>query len=114
MNRIASILVAFVGLAFAVPKASGDTIPAGTIIRVRTNQTIDANSAAHAGAFAAVVAENVSGRSGQVVFPRGARAELVVMAVSKHEVALTLNSITTGGRTYALATSGENIHGGHK
>jgi len=114
MNRIVSVLLASLGIAIAaVPPASRDTIPAGTIIRVRTNQTIDATSAAQ-GVFAGVVAENVTNPGGRVLIPKGSSAELAVSSVSKHELALELMSITVGGRRYTVASSEETIHSAKK
>lgn len=115
MNRIVSILLASLGIAIAaVPPASRDTIPVGTIIRVRTNQTIDETSAAAQRVFAGVVAENVTNASGRVVIPKGSSAELAVIGVSKHELALDLMSITVGGRRYTVASSAETIHSAKK
>jgi hypothetical protein len=115
MNRTVGILIASVGLAVAaVPQANRGTISAGTIIRVRTNETIDARNAAPGRLFTGVVAENVTNRSGGVVIPKGSIAELAVRGVSKHELALDLASITAGGRRYTVSSSQETIHGTKK
>jgi hypothetical protein len=114
MNRIIPILLASLGITIAaIPPASNDTIPAGTIIRVRTNESIDASNAA-ARVFTGVVAQNVTNRSGRVIIPQGSRAELAVRGVSKHQLALDLQSITVAGRRYTVASSTETVNGTQK
>jgi hypothetical protein len=110
MNRIISIVIASLGLAAAAaPQARTDTIPVGTIIRVRTNETIDASNATPGRAFAGMVSENVTDKSGRVVIPMGSTAELAVRGVSKHQIALDLQSVTAGGRRYAVLSSQQTI-----
>jgi len=59
MNRTIMILIASFGLVVpAVPLMNRGTIPAGTVIRVRTDETIDANNAVAGRMFTGVVAEN--------------------------------------------------------
>jgi hypothetical protein len=115
MNRILTLLIASLGLAMAaVPQPGRGMIPAGTIIRVRTNQTIDKNNAAPGRVFSGMVAENVTDKSGRVVIPKGSSAELAVTGVSKHEIALDLQSVTAGGLRYAVSSSDQTIHGAKK
>lgn len=115
MKRIFTVLIASLGLAAAgVHQPSRDTIPVGTIIHVRTNQKIDANNASAGQVFPGVVAENVTDKSGRVVIPRGSSADLAVIGVSKHEIALDLDSVTVGGRRYVVSSSAETVHGTQK
>jgi hypothetical protein len=90
------------------------TIPAGTVIRVRTNETIDANNAAPGQMFTGVVAENATDRHGKVVIPKGSPAELAVRGVSKKQLSLDLATVTARGRTYAVASSPDTIYGTKK
>jgi hypothetical protein len=115
MNRTLATVIASLGLAVAaVPPSNRVTIPAGTVIHVRTNEMIDADNAAPGRVFTGVVAENVTNRSGGVVIPKGSAAELAVTGVSKHQLALDLVSVTAGGRRYAVATSQQTIQAGQK
>src|ERR1700747_793800 len=103
MNRTITILFASFGLVVpAVPQTNRGTIPAGTVIRVRTNETIDANNAAPGRMFTGVVAENATDRHGTVVTPKGSLAELAVRGVSKHRLSLDLATVTARGNTYAV------------
>jgi hypothetical protein len=109
-----AIIIAFFGVTVgAVPQAVRETIPVGTVIRVRTNQMINADNAA-ARVFTGAVAENVTSRDGRVVIPKGSHAELAVREVSKHKIALDLQSITVGGRMYTVSSSQETIQGAKK
>jgi hypothetical protein len=115
MNRTVVLLIASLGFGLAaVPQANRGTLPAGTIIRVRTNQTIDADNAAVGRLFPCVVAENVTNRYGHVLIPKGAPAEVAVVAASKHQLELDLQSVTAGGYTYGVASSQETVQGGKK
>jgi hypothetical protein len=79
-----------------------DVIPAGTQVRVRSDQTIDARDRSDGRIFPGTVAENVMGQDGRVVIPRGAKAELVVLNVSQDDLAVDLESITVEGRRYMV------------
>jgi hypothetical protein len=115
MNRTIMILIASLGLVVpAVPQMNRGTIPAGTVIRVRTDETIDANNAAPGRMFRGVVAENATDRHGNVVIPKGSHAELAVREVSKHQLSLDLATVTARGRAYAVASSPETIYGTKK
>src|SRR5690242_10114131 len=103
MTRHLAILIASLGVVLAaVPHDGRGTIPAGTIIRVRTNEKIDANNAAVGRTFYGTVAEDAVDRHGMIVIPRGATAELAVTGVSKHQFTLDLASITANGKRYAV------------
>jgi hypothetical protein len=90
------------------------TIPAGTIMQVRTNQTIDSSSAAPGHVFTGVVAHNVTDRSGRIVIPSGTPAELVVSNVSKHKMALDVQAIIIGGERYHVLSDTATVHGTKK
>lgn len=87
------------------------TVPAGTVLRVRTNETIDSATASPGQAFSGVISEPVVDTDGRVAIPRGADATLVVHNVAaqgriegRSELALDMDAVTIGGRRYALET----------
>ncbi|HOK46881.1 MAG TPA: hypothetical protein PLA43_06520 [Bryobacteraceae bacterium] len=95
-------------------------IPAGTQITVRTNEAIDTSTMVSRSStpegvvggrtYSATVAQDIVGQSGNVVVPSGSPAVLVVREVSSGgtfgtpEVALDLQSISVGGRSFLVAT----------
>jgi hypothetical protein len=87
------------------------TVPVGSEIAVRTNETIDSNSAQEGQRFSAVLASDVVGSSGEVLIPKGADAQLVLRQVStggttgSPDLTLDLQSITVGGHGYEVSTS---------
>ena len=81
-------------------------INAGASISVRTNQTIDARQS-DGRVFTGVVNQDVTDSNGNLAIPRGAEVELIVRSVSSNDVVLDLESVTTGGRRYALAADAE-------
>ena len=72
-NRITfSILMVAVALASGVfAQPAERVIPAGTVVQVRTNQTIDSRSAAPGHVFTGLVAHNVTDGTGRVVIAGG-------------------------------------------
>lgn len=92
-----------------------DVIPAGTTFGVRTNQTI---SSAEAGkTFDAEVAQDITNQSGQIIVPKGSRAELVILeansggAVGTRTVELGLRSVTVNGQKHSVTTGGVQREG---
>jgi hypothetical protein len=108
------LIPSLVWTAAAITPPHRETIPAGTVIRVRTNETIDSHNAAVGRVFPGVVAEDSHDSSGRVVIPKGSPAELSVRSVSKHELAVDLVAITTRGRRYAVLSTEETVHGTKK
>jgi len=80
-----------------------DTIPAGTQIRVRTNQTIDASYRADNRVYTGTVDRDVTSNNGAVVIPQGSTAEIIVQNVSENNVSVDLESVTVNGRRYMVA-----------
>jgi hypothetical protein len=100
MSRTNSILMTAVALASFLCGQPGErSIPAGTIVQVRNNQTIDSKNAAAGQVFAGLVTHDVTDRTGHVVIPGGSPVELVVRSVSKHHVALD-RSLAGGIKSY--------------
>jgi hypothetical protein len=87
------------------------TVPAGTVIHVRTIDPIDENSPA-GGRFRASLAEPVTIGNGGMVIPRGAPVELTAVNIQKagtvegrDRIDLKVDSITFRGRVYPVTSS---------
>ena len=106
------ILLWYVTLASLMYAQPGDrTIPAGTIMQVRTNQTIDSTSVGPGHVFTGLVAHDVTNLTGRVVIPGGSPAELVVRNVSKHQMALDLQAILIAGTRYQVLSDSATFQG---
>jgi hypothetical protein len=88
------------------------TIPSGTTLRVRNNETISSETASPGQTYSAVVAEDVLDTNGRVAVPRGSNATLVVREASgqgkiqgRSELVLDVGSVSVGGRSYRLETA---------
>jgi hypothetical protein len=78
-------------------------LPSGTEIKVRTDTAIPAKPAASA-RYLASVSDDVKNSNGEVVIPRGSRAQLVAVPTSNgKDTNLDLRSVTVSGRRYLLA-----------
>src|SRR5438128_7426964 len=75
-----------------------ETLPAGTQIKVRTDQTIDLRDRSDGRIYTGTVAEDVMAPGGGMLIPRGARAELIVQNISDRDMAVDLESVTVEGR----------------
>lgn len=94
------------------PEAEFRTIPAGVTISVRTNGTIDSDTAAPGQTYSGVVARDVVDSKGQVAVPHGSPATLVVRDASgqgkvkgRSDLVVDVGSVSVAGRTYRLETS---------
>jgi hypothetical protein len=92
--------------------ASGTQIPAGTQLQIRTNQAITATQADVGQQYSAEIADNVLDANGNIIVPKGSQAELTVAkvgtttaGVGSNQVALALQSINVGGRTYQVTSN---------
>jgi outer membrane lipoprotein SlyB len=86
-------------------------LPVGTLVSVRTEETIDSGKAAEGQTFAAEVTQSVRDESGATVIPRGANAQIIITSASKggrftkaSDLSLDLKSVAIGGRQYRLST----------
>ena len=82
--------------------AWAQTLPKDSEIKVRTDSAIPAKPPANA-KYSASVSNDVTDSSGNVVIPRGARAQLVAVA-NGNDTNLDLRSVTVRGRRYLLTT----------
>jgi hypothetical protein len=99
--KSANLFLAIVGMLLA-SSAWAQTLPKDSQIKVRTDTAIPAKPPANA-KYAASVSNDVADSSGNVVIPRGARAQLVAVA-NGNDTTLDLRSVTVHGRRYLLTT----------
>jgi hypothetical protein len=99
-------------LVLAFGAFAADVIPGGTRIAVRTNDQIKLRTNdADGRIYTAVVANDVADTDGRVIIPRGSNAELIARRVGKEELAVDLDSVTVGGRRYAIQASEQDRRG---
>jgi len=89
------------------------TIDAGTTIKVRTVETIDAEDN-DGRMFSGVVDQNVVNRAGNIAIPKGSDVELVVREISSTEVALDLDAVIVNGQRYGVVTDSSLIESERK
>jgi len=98
--------------------AQSTTLPAGTEVHVRVDQDINAKSGnvTPGAMFPGTVSRDITDASGNVVVPRGARAQLSVVQASEKadDLTLDLRSIEVDGRTYRMDTEGTSAAGSSK
>jgi hypothetical protein len=82
----------------------------GTNIVVRTTQDINANRS-DGRVYHGVVDQDVIGREGAVVIPRGSDAELIARRVSGNEMVLDLESVTVDGMRYGVESTETAVGG---
>ncbi len=94
------------------------TIPQGTLIRVRTVETIDVDTSQAGMKFRASIDDPIM-VDGKVIVPRGADATLQAAKVQQSGrmkgsdlIQLKVNSIVIKGKPYAVATSFQEVKGG--
>ena len=109
MVRIASAITLSLGLVVSASAQNYpnnnqlDTIPAGTQIRVRTSQEINAQDRADGRVYTGTIERDVTAQNGAAIIPRGANAELIVNNVSSNDLSVDLESVTLNGRRYMVA-----------
>ena len=104
----------------SVPDEMGVTVPAGTLITVRTIDSIDTDVTGAGERFRASIDDPVV-VDGQVVIPRGADATVQVIRVEQagrvagsDEVALKLFDVTVEGQIYEIASNYAEVKTGGK
>jgi len=89
---------------------SSTTIPNGSELSGRTNETIDSNTAAVGQTFSAIIATDVMDNFGVVKIPRGSDARLVIRSASgggitsASDLVLDVDSLTVSGTQYRVST----------
>jgi hypothetical protein len=86
------------------------TIPAGALVRMRINQTLDSAKTKPGEHFDGIVVNDVSA-GGAVAIPRGAMVQGIVVDAKKSgalagrgELSLQLTQVTLGGKNYPIAS----------
>jgi len=75
----------------------------GTIIPVRTNETIDVERNDYQ-VYRGIVDQDVRGNDGRLSIPRGSNVELIVRVARDNDLILDLESVTVNGNRYAIKT----------
>ena len=83
-------------------------IEPGTMITIRTNETIDADRA-DGRVFTGEVDHGVRGSNGRLAIPRGSTVELTVRVARDNDLILDLESVVVNGQRYALQTTANRI-----
>jgi hypothetical protein len=86
--------------------ATAAFIPPGVNLQIRPDQTIDVAHWDRGRIYPAHVAQDVTGRDGDLVIPRGSPAELIVRQIGPGQYTIDLESITVNGQRYVLDTTG--------
>src|SRR5215467_10368151 len=95
----------------AVWAQTGQTLPAGTEIKVTTDAAIPAKPAADS-RFSASVAQDVKDANGHVVIPRGSRARLVAIPSNDgKDTNLDLRSVNVNGQSFLIEATGNGSSG---
>ncbi len=88
------------------------TLPVGTRIAIRTDETIDSQTAVEGQIYAAEIYRDVLDPDGDVVLPQGANAQLAVRSASRggrfkgtSDLLVDLASVSVGGRQYAVGSA---------
>jgi hypothetical protein len=93
------------------------TLPVGTEVSVRTDNTIDSRNAAEGRLYSASIVNDVTDPSGRMMIPRGSEAHLVIRHVGEGStlgsgaLVLDLDSVRVNGRTYFVSTTDLKANG---
>src|SRR6185295_10835856 len=86
-------------------------LPAGALIPVRSEETIDAAVATGGQTYAAEVTRDIKDAEGAVVIPRGSNAQIIIRSAARggrikgaSDLVLDLDSVSVEGRLYRLDT----------
>lgn len=112
MARTKGTLMSALALGSAMlAHATVRSIPTGTTVQVRLNNTIDSNHAVPGHVYTGLVEHNVIDRTGRIVIPHGSLAEVRVNNVSKGQIGLDLQSIAIGHTHYRVISKQATFHG---
>jgi hypothetical protein len=99
--KSAKLLFATIAVLLA-SSAWAQTLPSNTEIKVRTDTAIPAKPAPNSH-YSAIVSNDITDSSGNVVIPRGSRARLVAEA-NGDDTNLDLRSVNVNGKRFSLTT----------
>ena len=103
-------LTVSLGLAGPATAQSRDVthIDPGTLITVRTSETID-ERASDGRIYAGVVEQDVTDGAGRLVIPRSSPVELMVRGASGGDLILDLESVVVNGERYAVRAEANRV-----
>jgi hypothetical protein len=106
MKRLEMLAIPLLLFAVSAFAQTTSVLPQGAEIKVRTDTSIPAKPAENA-RYTATVSNDVSDSSGNVLIPRGSRAQLVAIPnADGKDTTLDLRSVSVNGRRYLLDTQG--------
>lgn len=115
MLRKKTFAVLATALMLCASLAAQETIQSGTEIKVRTDEAINATTANVGKRYTATVSDDVVNADGEVVIPRGSRAQLLLVRSANGKSAdIDLQSVTVNNTRYSLyvdpnATGSEGV-----
>lgn len=87
------------------------TVPAGTTVPVRIEETIDSRNASDGQTYAGEVTKDIPDANGDIVIPRGSNAQIVIRSAAQggrfkgqSDLVMDLSSISVGGKRYQVST----------
>ncbi len=80
----------------------------GTVIAVRTNESIDVNRRDNR-VYPGIVDQDVRGTNGALAIPKGSPVELIVRVAPDNDLILDIESVTVNGQRYAIRTDPNRI-----
>ena len=83
-------------------------VDAGTVISVRTNQTIDVDRRDDR-VYTGIVDRDVRSEGGRVAIPRGSNVELVVRVARDNDLILDLDSVVVNGERYRVTSDPNRV-----
>ena len=99
-------------VAAPAPTTKTNELPVGAEVSVRTNELIDSGVAQEGQTFDAQVTRDLKDADGDIVVPRGSRANIVIKSASKggkfrgqSDLVLDLQSVVINGKSYAVETA---------
>ena len=106
MRKLSAVLLLFLFLPAITTVAQRSGIPSGTEITVRTDEPIDADvqSADTSHMYRGTVSKNVLDRDGNVLIPRGSRAQLAAVR-NNDGLSIDLRSVRVRGVRYTVDSS---------
>src|SRR5579872_3558399 len=80
----------------------------GTVIPIRTNQSIDVERRDNR-VYYGTVDQDVRGDNGRIAVPRGSNAELIVRVRPDNDLILDLESVVVNGQRYAVRSDANRV-----
>jgi hypothetical protein len=99
-----------VGLQFFASAAEVDRVAPGTEVSVRTDEPIEIHNWDRGRIYRGQLARDVYATNGDLAFPRGADAELIIRQVGDHEMVVDLEAIYVNGRRYLVDASSQEFN----